>query len=100
MTLEDVMRERREKALAVVDDIDWTLEQVECDDYGDIHWRWHTDYTLDGDHIWEEYWHDKPSDTNIYNTLLEAIKDGPASDRIADLLGQRDNYDKMIDERK
>lgn len=87
--MKDILIERKEKALAVIDDIDWTLEQVECDDYGDPYWRWHAVYTLGGGVVWDEYWHDKPDDTRICNTLLEAIKEGSAGDRVADVLTQK-----------
>lgn len=98
--LEEIIRERREKALAVADQIEWQVEPVECDDYGDPYFKWHITYWLGTDYIWDDWWHDKPDDTKVYNAMLEGIKEGSLGDTIADHLGQEENYNKMLDERR
>ena len=96
-----IMKERNQMALDAVDKIDWELEPVKCDDYGDPYWKWHAVYTLDNEEVWEEYWHKKPDDVKVYNALLSVVKDGDnVADRIADILTQDDNYDKAEKELK
>lgn len=98
--LAKVMEERREKALEVLDQIEWKNEPVKCDDMGDTYYRWHTTYWIGTDYIWEDYWHNEPDDTQIYNSLLVSVKDGSLGDTIADYLGEEENYNKMLDERR
>lgn len=98
--LDKVIKERREKALAVVDDIEWEVEPVECDDMGDPYYKYHIIYTLYGDYIWDDWFHNKPDSVQIHNTLLSSIKDGSLGDTIAGYLGEMENYDKFLDSRK
>lgn len=83
------MENRREKVLSVIDEIDWTIHPVPCDDFGDPHWQWCVEYTYDGDIFYDDYWHNKPDNVEIYNALLSVLKDGAAGDYLADLLERK-----------
>jgi hypothetical protein len=87
-----ILEERHDLALSVIDKIEWTLEPVECDDYGDTAYNWYIRYILkynDKDYdVWEDYYMTKPNDVQAYNNLLENIKHGFVGDTIADILTQ------------
>lgn len=92
--IDDIIEERYRMAMGVLDKVEWELEQVECDDYGDPYWKWHAEAYLNNEPVVDDWFHDKPDDTKLYNYLLNGVKDGFVGDRIADILTQDDNYDK------
>ena len=92
MAAKDNLREKRELALSVADQIEWELEPVECDDYGDDEWKWHIVFYLVTDKgryvVYDDYYRKKPDDVVIYNNMLESIKDGSMGDNIVGILTQ------------
>lgn len=94
----DILEERRDLALSIIDDVVWTIEPIESDDYGDTAYKWYVKYTLTLDgkdyNVWEDYYVNKPDDVQLYNNLLESIKDGFVGDTIADLITQHKGDDK------
>ena len=85
---------RKEKALSVVDKIEWEVEAVECDDYGNKEWKWHVTFVMDLNgtrhELYDDYYRKKPNDMTIYNNMIECIKDGSMAERIEDVLTQED----------
>ena len=92
MGTKDIAEERYKLALSVIDDIDWDIYPVEHDDYGDTQWKWNVVFHIVLDEVWYElgsdYYRTQPNDREIYNNLLEMIKDGGMGDYIADILTQ------------
>lgn len=90
MTTSNNFKTRKEMALSMADQIDWRIEPVECDDYGDTGWRWHVTFVMDMDgknyEVYDDYYREKPNDVTIYNNMLESIKDGSMGDTIVDIL--------------
>ena len=60
----------------LLDKVEWDTQAVECDDYGDTFYKHHVRYYLDNSLVYEDYFENKPNDTQCYNTLLEAYKNG------------------------
>lgn len=86
--------------LALLDQIEVKWEKVPYDDMGDTYYKWHATYWLGTDCIWDDYFHTKPDDTIVYNTLLESAKDGSLGEKLRDYINEYENYNKMLDERK
>lgn len=91
MNTRHILEERRDLALAHLDDVDWEVKSVECDDYGDPYWKWHVEFYLHGEPVTDDWFHGEPDDVRLYNYLLDGVKDGFLGDRIADILTQEKN---------
>lgn len=55
---------------------DWEIRHVTCDDYGDTAYKYYVVYYLGDRLIYDDYFIEEPNDTQCYNTLLEAYKNG------------------------
>lgn len=56
--------------LTALDEIDFEVERVDHDDYGDDYYKYKVTWYLKGKVIFEDYFHKKPNDTECYNTIL------------------------------
>lgn len=98
--LDEVIKTRRQMALDALDEVEWEVKEVDSDDFGDTYWKYYAQAYLKNEPVVDDYFHNRPDDTQLYNYLLNGVKDGFLDDRIADILTQDDNYDKAEKELK
>lgn len=57
-----------------LDEVETQLKQVPCDDYGDRYYRYYVEWYHEGKLLYSDYYHTKPDEVILHNTLVEAIK--------------------------
>lgn len=62
--------------LTAADKVDFKIEEVDFDDYGDDEFKFHIIYYYKHKVVWDDYTRRRPSDTQCYNIILEVIKEG------------------------
>jgi len=65
-----------EKDYGVLDNCDWEIRKVQCDDYGDTAYKYWVLFYSGDKLIYDDYFINEPDDTQCYNTLLESYKNG------------------------
>lgn len=91
-TTQKILETRREKALAYADKVEWEITEVPSDDYGDTQWKYRIVFyiVLKGKRydLYDDYYRVKPDEVQIYNNMLESIRDGYMGDNLADVISQ------------
>lgn len=91
-TTQKILEARREKALAYADEVEWEITEVPSDDYGDTQWKYKIVFyiVLKGRRydLYDDYYRVKPDEVQIYNNMLESIRDGYMGDNLADVISQ------------
>ena len=91
-TTQKIIEARHEKALAHADEVEWDITEVPSDDYGDTQWRYRIVFyiTRNGKRydLYDDYYRAKPDGVQIYNNMLESIRDGYMGDTLADVISQ------------
>lgn len=97
-TTQDIIRTRREKAIEYADKVEWDINSVPSDDYGDTQWKYHIEYyiVINGIRydLGDDYFRVKPNATQAYNTMLSCLKDGMMGDVLADIITQTEHRDE------
>lgn len=91
-TTQSIVEARRDKALACANEVEWEVTEVPSDDYGDTQWRYRIVFyiTRNGRRydLYDDYYRVKPDEVQIYNNMLESIRDGYMGDNLADVISQ------------
>lgn len=94
-TTQRILEARREIALEYADKVEWDINSVPSDDYGDTQWRYHIEYyiVINGIRyeLGDDYFRVKPNATEAYNTMLSCLKDGMMGDVLADIITQAEH---------
>lgn len=91
-TTQSIVEARRDKALAYADKVEWEITEVPSDDYGDTQWKYRIVFyiVLKGRRydLYDDYYRVQPDAVQIYNNMLESIRDGYMGDNLADVISQ------------
>lgn len=91
-TTQSIVEARHDKALAHAKDVEWEITEVPSDDYGDTQWKYRIVFYIIRNgrryDLYDDYYRVKPDDTQIYNNMLESIRDGYMGDNLADVISQ------------
>lgn len=65
-----------EKDYDILDECDWEIRRVSCDDYGDTAYKYWVLFYHGDKLVYDDYFMSEPDDRQCYNTLLESYKNG------------------------
>lgn len=91
-TTQSIVEARHKRALAYADKVEWEITEVPSDDFGDTQWKYRVVFyiVLKGRRydLYDDYYRVKPDAVQIYNNMLESIRDGYMGDNLADVISQ------------
>lgn len=86
----------RERVIEIAREAEYVIIPVTSDDEGDTYWKWKAEYRWAGEHIFDEYWHVKPNEVQVFNALFHSLHDGQLGiDMEERFLEREDKMDEM-----